>query len=42
VAEKVQSLGEIIRVIEHVENASRGTLSSELRANLDFAAARRR
>jgi conjugative transfer pilus assembly protein TraH len=42
VAEKVKSLGEIIRVIEHVENASRGTLSSELRANLDFAAARRR
>lgn len=42
VAEKVKSLGEIIRVIEHVENASRGTLSSDLRANLDFAAARRR
>ena len=42
VAAKGQSLGEIIRVIEHVENASRGTLSSDLRANLDFAAARRR
>jgi conjugative transfer pilus assembly protein TraH len=42
IAAKVQSMGEIIRIIEHVENASRGTLSSDLRANLDFASSRRR
>ena len=41
IASKVQTLGEIIRVIDHVENASRGTLSAELRSNLDFAAMRR-
>lgn len=42
VAERVQSLGQIIRIIEHVETASRGAISTDLRANLDFAASRRR
>lgn len=42
IAAKVQSMGEIIRIIEHVESASRGTLSSDIRANLDFATSRLR
>lgn len=40
-ADRVKSLGEIIRIIEHIETASRGSLSADLRTNLEFASYRR-
>lgn len=39
-AERVSKLGETVKMIEHIENASRGSLSADLRTNLQFVASR--